>query len=172
MDGQLDLSIPAFHQTRQRTATSVDPFWKLLLETNGFVFTGVDAFAERGFSKAAFSGVVRETHARIEFMLSKRDCDQLLNGLLKPLQIVSEQLVGDCLGDLLTLIDIAAAMSKSNGQEIFSGSVVAGQFTAFKELDEFLSQLGSSPGVCIRSSSRSAAAPVYFFGLTATAQPS
>ena len=105
--------------------------------------------------------------------MRQRHGDQFLNGLLKPLQIVPKQLIGNRLGDLLAFVNIAAAMPESNGQKIFSGSVVAGQFAAFKELDEFLSQIGSPAGVCFRSSDMRATAPSYFPGsMIARPQPS
>ena len=114
LHSKFDLSVSAFHQTRQWPTAAVDPLGKFLLKTQGLIFPGVDAFAERGFSEAAFSGVVREAHARIKFMLSERDCDQFLNGLLKPLQIVPEQLVSNRLGDLLAFVDIRARVPVAN----------------------------------------------------------
>ena len=69
------------------------------------------------------------------------DCDQLLNGLLKALQIVSEQLVGDRLGDLLAFVNVRPVMAKSDREILLALEFVCGQLTAFKELNEFLALL-------------------------------
>ena len=89
--------------------------------------------------------------------------DQFLNGLLKALQIISEQLIRDCLGDLLAFVDIRPVVPVTNRVVLLAREFVGREFTTFKKPNELLSQLRSAAGVCVRSSGGIATTPVYFF---------
>ena len=70
-----------------------------------------------------------------------------MNGLLKALQIISKQLIRDCLGDLLAFIDIRPVVAVTNRVVLLARKFVGREFTTFKKSNEFLSQLRSVAGV-------------------------
>ena len=71
----------------------------------------------------------------------ERDINVGDHRFLEAVQVIAQQLVGNGLGDLLTLMNIRAVMAKADRAVLLARQSVCGQLTAFEVFDQFLTKL-------------------------------
>ena len=80
-------------------------------------------------------------------LLLERDINLFADALLKAIQVIPEQLIGDRLSDLLALINIRPVVPETNCVVFFARKLVGRQFTPLKVSNEILPQIGSATGI-------------------------